>query len=154
MTPDCPLDRGARSGSSRPRPQAVTVTLRTAARHAREAVGTPAVPRRSRTGRRAHLHRERGSGSERRGRVPGSRRCPLQLTEAARVRSRVPGAPMSNPLRNTTLPETAPAVTTPAYPRSELTPGVVHIGVGGFHRAHQGLYFDELAQRGEMGWGV
>jgi fructuronate reductase/mannitol 2-dehydrogenase len=31
---------------------------------------------------------------------------------------------------------------------------VVHIGVGGFHRAHQQLYFDQLAERGACDWGV
>jgi fructuronate reductase/mannitol 2-dehydrogenase len=31
----------------------------------------------------------------------------------------------------------------------------VHIGVGGFHRAHQAVYFDELARRGLAdGWGL
>jgi mannitol-1-phosphate/altronate dehydrogenase len=30
----------------------------------------------------------------------------------------------------------------------------VHIGVGGFHRAHQAVYFDDLAARGVTDWGV
>jgi len=30
----------------------------------------------------------------------------------------------------------------------------VHIGVGGFHRAHQAVYLDDLARTGETGWGV
>ncbi|HEV2858038.1 MAG TPA: mannitol dehydrogenase family protein [Solirubrobacterales bacterium] len=43
----------------------------------------------------------------------------------------------------------------PTYDRSALSPGVVHIGVGGFHRAHQGTYFDEIAeQRISDAWGV
>jgi mannitol 2-dehydrogenase len=42
----------------------------------------------------------------------------------------------------------------PGYDRGALTAGVVHISVGGFHRAHQALYFDELARLGETGWGV
>ena len=43
----------------------------------------------------------------------------------------------------------------PTYDRSRLKPGVVHIGVGGFHRAHQAVYLDELAQRRvSMDWGV
>ncbi len=33
-------------------------------------------------------------------------------------------------------------------------PSVVHISVGGFHRAHQAFYLDELARRGETGWGL
>ncbi|MEG9249246.1 HAD-IA family hydrolase [Arthrobacter sp. Soc17.1.1.1] len=43
----------------------------------------------------------------------------------------------------------------PAYNPADLRHGVVHFGVGGFHRAHQGVYFDELAGRGlAMDWGV
>jgi mannitol 2-dehydrogenase len=42
----------------------------------------------------------------------------------------------------------------PNYDRGSLVPSVVHIGVGGFHRAHQALYFDELANGGNLNWGV
>ena len=35
------------------------------------------------------------------------------------------------------------------YDRSAVTPGIVHIGVGGFHRAHQAMYLDRLMQQGE-----
>ncbi|MCW2866316.1 MAG: Mannitol dehydrogenase domain protein [Marmoricola sp.] len=42
----------------------------------------------------------------------------------------------------------------PRYDRSALTPSVVHVGVGGFHRAHQAVYLDELARAGHTGWGV
>ena len=48
----------------------------------------------------------------------------------------------------------APTVDVPTYDRSALVPSVVHIGVGGFHRAHQALYFDDLARTGETGWGL
>src|ERR1700712_2642133 len=34
-----------------------------------------------------------------------------------------------------------------------MRPAIVHIGVGGFHRAHQAVYLDELALTGETGWG-
>jgi fructuronate reductase/mannitol 2-dehydrogenase len=54
----------------------------------------------------------------------------------------------------TSLPTYAGQVSLPSYDRSALTPGVVHIGVGGFHRAHQALYFDDLATAGETAWGV
>ncbi len=37
-----------------------------------------------------------------------------------------------------------PDVHAPAYDRRELVPSLVHIGVGGFHRAHQALYLDDL----------
>lgn len=43
----------------------------------------------------------------------------------------------------------------PTYDRTALAPGIVHIGVGAFHRAHQGSYLDALAeQRVSDEWGV
>ena len=43
----------------------------------------------------------------------------------------------------------------PAYDRSQVTPGIVHLGVGGFHRAHQAMYVDALMNRGEaLDWGI
>ncbi|WP_316355893.1 mannitol dehydrogenase family protein [Devosia sp.] len=44
-----------------------------------------------------------------------------------------------------------PAISTasiPAYDRSDLTPGIVHFGVGNFHRAHQAVYLDDLFATG------
>jgi len=37
----------------------------------------------------------------------------------------------------------------PQYDRTALTPGIVHIGVGNFHRAHQAWYLHRLMQAGE-----
>ena len=37
----------------------------------------------------------------------------------------------------------------PAYQRADTQQGIVHIGVGGFHRAHQAYYTDALMNRGE-----
>jgi len=37
----------------------------------------------------------------------------------------------------------------PQYDRSALTPGIVHIGVGNFHRAHQAWYLHRLMQAGK-----
>ncbi len=39
-------------------------------------------------------------------------------------------------------------VQTPAYDRSRLTPGIVHIGLGNFHRAHMAVYLDDLFAKG------
>lgn len=36
----------------------------------------------------------------------------------------------------------------PAYDRAGLTPGIVHIGLGNFHRAHQAWYLHRLMQKG------
>jgi mannitol 2-dehydrogenase len=40
-------------------------------------------------------------------------------------------------------------VPTPTYDRSAVTPGIVHFGLGNFHRAHQAMYLDRLLERGE-----
>jgi mannitol 2-dehydrogenase len=58
------------------------------------------------------------------------------------------------PLSDRTLPDLPPEVSIPTYDRAALRPGIVHIGVGGFHRAHQAVYLDELARRGSTEWGV
>jgi fructuronate reductase len=42
----------------------------------------------------------------------------------------------------------------PVYPRQGIPPGVVHLGLGAFNRAHQGLVFDELLASGDLRWGV
>ena len=39
--------------------------------------------------------------------------------------------------------------TLPAYDRSKLTAGIVHIGLGNFHRAHMAVYLDDLFALGE-----
>jgi mannitol 2-dehydrogenase len=41
----------------------------------------------------------------------------------------------------------------PHYDRAALPPRILHIGVGGFHRAHMALYADEVAEDG-AGWGI
>ena len=43
----------------------------------------------------------------------------------------------------------------PTYDRSALVPAVVHLSVGGFSRAHQLTYLDDVAERGiSSDWGV
>jgi len=43
----------------------------------------------------------------------------------------------------------------PTYDRSALTPGIVHIGVGNFHRAHQAWYLHRLMQNGQaQDWAI
>jgi mannitol 2-dehydrogenase len=44
-------------------------------------------------------------------------------------------------------------IAVPRYDRAALTPRILHIGVGGFHRAHMALYLDELAEAGGD-WGI
>ncbi len=63
--------------------------------------------------------------------------------------------PTGLPLSNATLPLHSQRIDVPTYDRSALQRGVVHIGAGNFHRAHQAVYLDELAAQGISDqWGV
>jgi mannitol 2-dehydrogenase len=74
----------------------------------------------------------------------------LSLNPPSGLSSESPSA-----LRNEVLNTLMPSVRVPRYNRSALTPAVVHIGVGAFHRAHQAVYFDDLADLGiSSEWGV
>lgn len=43
----------------------------------------------------------------------------------------------------------------PAYDRDALETGIVHFGVGGFHRAHQAMYLDRLMNEGKaLDWAI
>ncbi|MGD2005921.1 MAG: mannitol dehydrogenase family protein [Pseudomonadales bacterium] len=43
----------------------------------------------------------------------------------------------------------------PGYNRAELTAGILHIGVGNFHRGHQAWYLHRLMQQGEaLDWAI
>jgi hypothetical protein len=64
------------------------------------------------------------------------------------------------PLNNSNLGALANAAKVPTYDRQTLTPGIVHVGVGGFNRSHLAVYLDDLLQRadtrrwGEWGLGL
>ena len=54
-----------------------------------------------------------------------------------------------------TLSRHAGRVAVPTYDRTALRPSVVHISVGSFHRSHQAVYFDQLAELGiTEDWGI
>ncbi len=57
-------------------------------------------------------------------------------------------------LNTLTLPSLPPAVQTPTYRRDALAPAIVHLGVGGFHRAHEAVYCDDLLGQGLGDWGI
>jgi fructuronate reductase len=57
-------------------------------------------------------------------------------------------------LSNATLAELPANVRRPQYDRSALKTGVLHIGLGAFHRAHQAPVFQALAEEGDLRWGV
>nr|MBA3325324.1 mannitol dehydrogenase family protein [Paracoccaceae bacterium] len=42
----------------------------------------------------------------------------------------------------------------PGYDRRKVRPGVVHLGIGAFHRAHQAVVFDDCLAAGAPDWGV
>jgi fructuronate reductase len=45
-------------------------------------------------------------------------------------------------------------ITIPPFDRNPSRIGVVHLGLGAFHRAHQAMVFDALLQNGDARWGV
>ena len=56
-------------------------------------------------------------------------------------------------LSSVTLPQIT--VPKPTYDRRQITDGIVHIGVGGFHRAHEAVYLDDLMGQGTgREWGI
>jgi mannitol 2-dehydrogenase len=66
---------------------------------------------------------------------------------------------MTNPtcvkVSTANLKSLAGNVQVPGYDRAALKEGILHIGVGGFHRSHQALYLDELFQNhGLKEWAI
>src|SRR5690242_9666856 len=58
-------------------------------------------------------------------------------------------------LNGSNLGDLPPVVPGPRYDRGAVRIGIVHIGVGGFHRAHQARYIDELLRQGlAQDWGI
>ena len=55
---------------------------------------------------------------------------------------------MSVKLSTAALAHAPAGVAVPKYRRSDLRPGILHIGVGNFHRAHQAVYLDDLFNAG------
>ena len=53
-----------------------------------------------------------------------------------------------------TLARVAPTIERPAYAPSQTGIGVLHVGVGNFHRAHQAVAFDDALNRGDSDWGI
>ena len=58
-------------------------------------------------------------------------------------------------LSNATLADLPESIARPRYDRAALTPGIVHIGLGNFHRAHQSWYLHRLLQLGlDHDWAI
>lgn len=61
---------------------------------------------------------------------------------------------MTERLSTATLHARPGEIATPAYDRASVTPGIVHLGIGAFHRAHQAVFIDDCLGRGETDWGI
>jgi fructuronate reductase len=57
-------------------------------------------------------------------------------------------------LSRATLSSLPPNVRRPAVDPGNLERGIVHLGVGVFHRAHQAVYTDDAIQSGDLRWGT
>src|SRR3954453_2849693 len=83
------------------------------------------------------------AGADRRVRRPGQTR-PGSVAGGGQVK-----------LTATALDALGNDVEVPSFDRTAVTPGIVHFGVGGFHRAHQAMYLDRLMTDGKaLDWGI
>jgi mannitol 2-dehydrogenase len=63
--------------------------------------------------------------------------------------------PVAVALSSATLGSLPPSVTVPGYDRGRVSVGIVHLGVGGFHRSHEAVYLDTLMSAGlALDWGI
>jgi len=61
----------------------------------------------------------------------------------------------NTPLTLANLSNISPSVSTPTYSRPELSAGLLHVGVGNFHRAHLGIYLHRLFELGvDQDWAI
>jgi fructuronate reductase len=71
--------------------------------------------------------------------------------------TKIPGSnPSGGDLRlsNASLGRLPAQIRRPGYDRSRITPGIVHLGIGAFHRAHQAVIIDDLIASGATDWGI
>lgn len=57
-------------------------------------------------------------------------------------------------LSNASLSLLPKEVERPSYDRARLSTGIVHLGVGAFHRAHQALMTEAVLASGDLRWGI
>src|SRR5712692_7611109 len=72
---------------------------------------------------------------------------PFQRCEPTRWSTSTAWRMVSSALRNASLMSLPSRVARPTYVRNSLRPAIVHFGVGGFHRAHQAVYLDDILER-------
>ena len=62
---------------------------------------------------------------------------------------------MTTRLANAALDSLPQGVSAPGHDHAALTAGILHVGMGNFHRAHQAVYVDEaIAKCGATDWGI
>ncbi len=58
-------------------------------------------------------------------------------------------------LKQANLSQLNKIVPSPQYDRSKVTPGIVHVGIGNFHRSHQAFIINEYMQQcDDYNWGI
>ncbi|WP_336971684.1 mannitol dehydrogenase family protein [Sphingobium aromaticiconvertens] len=57
-------------------------------------------------------------------------------------------------LSSATLGDLPDTVERSRYDRTDVKRGVVHLGIGAFHRAHQAVFFDDCLNAGDLRWGI
>lgn len=57
-------------------------------------------------------------------------------------------------LSNSTFASLPADIARPSYDRTAVLPGMVHLGLGAFHRAHQATFVDDCMKSGETEWGI
>lgn len=62
------------------------------------------------------------------------------------------GGPTS--VSTATLGELSKSITVPTYDRSQVKAGIVHLGLGNFHRAHMAMYTEKAIASGQNQWGI
>ncbi len=67
--------------------------------------------------------------------------------------ARDPSSPMKR-LAFDTLAAVPPSIARPAYDARSLDVGIVHLGIGAFHRAHQAIYTDAAIAAAAGAWGI
>jgi len=62
---------------------------------------------------------------------------------------------MTTELSQKNLAKLPDSVAVPSYDRQSLSAGIIHLGVGNFHRAHQAYYLDQLFEAGlDHDWAI
>lgn len=57
-------------------------------------------------------------------------------------------------LSNATLDRLPPDVARPGYDRGALATGIVHLGIGAFHRAQEAVFTEAALAAGDLSWGI